>query len=98
MSFIRCCPPIVERIEYEIDNYNILPINNSTIILPTQDVELCPLKQKVICEYQKIISELEKGKKPSLTFLIDEISSITISNDIDSSVLQYYLNNKSWKI
>lgn len=90
---IKCCPPIIEQIEFDINPDLLIPINNSTIILPTQEVNLCELKRKIICDYYKILSDLRKGKSPDLTFLIDEISSVTISDEINSNILQYYLNN-----
>ena len=63
-------------------------------ILPETDIDL--LKDKIICEYKLIISELEKGRRPDLEFLLEEISVVDLESEIDNRefIIQYYLNNK----
>jgi len=42
-----------------------------------------------------IISELERGHKPDLEFLLEEISVVDLENELDNRefIIQYYLNN-----
>ena len=43
-----------------------------------EDFDLQELKDKVICEYERIIHQLECGIQPDLEFLLEEISLIDI--------------------
>lgn len=96
MSCCKCCPPIISNFEFEIgNNIFISNIGDVTLpIIPETDIDL--LKDKIICEYKLIISELEQGKMPDLEFLLDEISTVFIEKELDNRefVIQYYLNNK----
>ena len=92
---MRCCKPIISVFEYDISN-DIFISKRQDIKLPIQpetDIDL--LKDKIICEYKLIISELERGHKPDLEFLLEEISVVDIENEIDNRefIIQYYLNN-----
>ena len=98
MACCRCCNPIIENFEFELGN-DIFISNNLDIkipIQPTTDIDF--LKDKIICEYKLIISELEKGHKPDLEFILEEISVVDLENEIDNRefIVQYYLNNKIW--
>lgn len=92
-----CCNPIIEPYEFEIDDKSIIVSNiknNLKIpIQPTADIDL--LKDKVICEYKRIISDLERGRTPTLDFLLEEISAIDLNTEIDNRefIISYYLNN-----
>lgn len=96
MSCCRCCKPIIENFEFELgDDIFIAHQENIKIpIEPTTDIDL--LKDKIICEYKWIISELEKGHYPDLKFILEEISAVDLENEIDNRefIVQYYLNNK----
>lgn len=93
----RCCKPIIEG-EFEISN-DIITNNNppqdiKIPIIPTTDIDL--LKEKVICDFQRIISDLERGlNPPDLEFLLETISAIELDNEINNRefIIQYYLNN-----
>lgn len=92
---MKCCNPIIQIFEFEI-NDDIIVSNSKDYfpIAPQTDIEL--LKDKVICEYKKIISDLENGLKPDIEFLLEEISTIDIEKEIDNRefIVQYYLNNQ----
>ena len=89
----RCCPPIISPIEYEKDNNLIIPEHDNIHIpiVPETDIDL--LKDKVICEYLRIISDLERGQYSNLEILLEEISLIDIELDNKEFYIQYYLNN-----
>ena len=95
MSCCKCCPPIIPIFEFEISNdIFISSVKNINIpITPETDIDL--LKDKIICEYKSIISELEQGHKPDLKFLLEEISVVSLENELDKRefIIQYYLNN-----
>lgn len=61
------------------------------------------LKEKVICEFQTLLTKIRKGYKLDYEFILEEISFINLikDNEIDDKLsliaLQYYLNNK-WQI
>ena len=95
MSCCKCCQPIIPIFEFEINNDIFIPNVEDIIlpIIPETDIDL--LKDKIICEYKLIISELEKGYKPDLEFLLEEISVVDLENELDNKefIIQYYLNN-----
>lgn len=91
---MKCCKPIISLFEFEI-NDDIFISNSSDLIpiTPQTDIEL--LKNKVICEYKALLTALERGQKPNIEFILEEISAIDIENEIDNRefIIQYYLNN-----
>lgn len=96
MACCRCCNPIIENFEFELSE-DIFVQNNQNLQIPIEpitDIDL--LKDKIICEYKYIISELERGHKPDLEFILEEISAVDLENEIDNRefIVQYYLNNK----
>lgn len=95
MSCCKCCGPIIPIFEFEINNDIFIPnVKDINLpIIPETDIDL--LKDKIICEYKLIISELEKGHKPNLEFLLEEISVVDLENELDNKefIVQYYLNN-----
>lgn len=81
---IRDSPKINNKIYDGIIN---LPYNN----------RICELKDKAICNYTDILSQLECGQLPDLEFLLEEISLIDIEEEelsLGRIELQYseYLN------
>ena len=95
MNCCKCCSPIIPIFEFNLsDDIFISSIKDINLpIVPETDVDL--LKDKIICEYKLIISELEKGHKPNLEFLMEEISAVDLENELDNRefIIQYYLNN-----
>ena len=95
MSCCKCCKPIIPIFEFELgDDIFISGVKNIKLpITPETDIDL--LKDKIICEYKLIISELEKGHRPDLEFLLEEISAVDLENELDNRefIIQYYLNN-----
>ena len=95
MSCCKCFWPIITIFEFEINNDIFIPnVKDINLpIIPETDIDL--LKDKIICEYKLIISELEKGHKPNLEFLLEEISVVDLENELDNRefIIQYYLNN-----
>lgn len=95
MSCCKCCPPIIPIFEFDLTNdifiSSVKDINIS--IMPETDIDL--LKDKIICEYKLILSELERGHRPNLEFLLEEISAVELENELDNRefIIQYYLNN-----
>jgi len=95
MSCCKCCLPIISDFEFEISNDIFISdykdINLS--IVPETDIDL--LKDKIICEFKLIISELEQGHRPNLEFLLEEISAVDLEKELDDRefIIQYYLNN-----
>ena len=91
---MSCCKPLIQFFEYEI-NDDIFISNSKDLIpiTPQTDIEL--LKDKVICEYKLLITLLEKGQKPNIEFILEEISAIDIEKEIDNRefIIQYYLNS-----
>ena len=90
-----CCKPIIPIFEFNISNDIFIPGDTNVVlpIDPETDIDL--LKDKIICEYKLIISELERGRKPNLEFLLEEISVVDLENELDNRefIIQYYLNN-----
>lgn len=95
MSCCKCCSPIIPIFEFPISG-DIFISNVEDVNLPiTPETDIDLLKEKIICEYKLIISELEQGHKPDLEFLLEEISAVDLENEIDNRefIIQYYLNN-----
>lgn len=91
----RCCIPINSDFEFPIDN-NILTINDKLRINLNEDyTDIEKLKEKIICDFQKILTELNKGKNPDINTLLEEISVVELDLDLDKRefIVQYYLNN-----
>ena len=90
-----CCKPIIPIFEFDISNDIFIPsVKDINLpIIPETDIDL--LKDKIICEYKLIISELERGRRPNLDFLLEEISLVELNNEVDNRefYIQYYLNN-----
>lgn len=91
----KCCIPINQDFEFPINN-NILTVNDKISININDDytdIEL--LKNKIICDYQKFLTELYKGKKPDISTILEEISIVDLDSDLDKRefIIQYYLNN-----
>lgn len=99
MACCRCCNPIIENFEFELNDDIFIQGNNQDLKIPIEPItDIDFLKDKIICEYKLIISELEKGHKPNLEFILEEISAVDLENEIDNRefIVQYYLNNKLW--
>ena len=96
MGCCKCCPSLIPYFESELSNDIFISSAKKVKlpILPETDIDL--LKDKIICEYKLIISELEKGRRPDLEFLLGEISVVDLESEIDNRefIIQYYLNNK----
>lgn len=100
MSCCKCCSDLIFEFEFELGNDIFISEKKDNIllpILPETDIDL--LKDKIICEYLRIISELEQGKQPEIEFLLEEISAVNLENELDNReyIIQYYLNNEIWK-
>lgn len=82
-----CCNPIIPVFEYEIGN-NILSPPKENLQLPiTPEFDVDLLKDKVICDYLSIISKLERGQKPELESLLQDLSQIYIK-EIENNTAQ----------
>ena len=91
---MKCCKkPSNSIFEFEITDNILIPEKGIIPIIPETDIDL--LKDKIICEYKQIITQLEKGYKPNLEFLLEEISVVDLENELDKRefIVQYYLNN-----
>ena len=95
MSCCKCCPPIIPIFEFDLTDDIFIPSVNDINIPITPETDIDLLKDKIICEYKLIISELERGRKPDLEFLLEEISVVDLENELDNRefIIQYYLNN-----
>ena len=95
MGCCKCCKPIIPIFEYNISDDIFIPSVKDIKIPITRETDIDLLKDKIICEYKLIISELEKGHKPDLEFLLEEISVVDLENELDNRefIIQYYLNN-----
>ena len=95
MSCCKCCSPIIPIFEFDLSNDIFIQDEKELQlpIVPETDIDL--LKDKIICEYKRIISELERGQRPNLDFILDEISAVDLENELDNRefIIQYYLNN-----
>lgn len=95
MSCCKCCKPLIPIFEFDLsDDIFISSVEDVNLpITPQTDIDL--LKDKIICEYKQIISELERGHKPELEFLLEEISAVDLESELDNRefIIQYYLNN-----
>lgn len=98
MGCCKCCSPVIINFEYEIGNDIFTPSNSSEQIkLPIDPItDIDKLKEKIICDYQLIITKLERGENPDLEFLLEEISAVDLEKLIDNRefIIQYYLNNR----
>lgn len=98
MGCCGCCKPIIPIFEFEITN-DILVSEKQNVILPiTPETDIELLKDKIICEYKLIITELERGRRPDLEFLLEEISVVELEKELDNRefIVQYYLNNTKY--
>ena len=95
MSCCKCCPPIIPIFEFDLTDDIFIPSVNDINIPITPETDIDLLKDKIICEYKLIISELERGHRPDLEFLLEEISVVDLENELDNRefIIQYYLNN-----
>ena len=95
MNCCKCCKSIIPIFEFELgDDIFISNVKDVNLqIVPETDIDL--LKDKIICEYKLIISELERGHRPDLEFLLEEISAVDLEDELDNRefIIQYYLNN-----
>ena len=92
-----CRSPIIFVQEYEISEGILTTpsdINIEVQMIPQTDINL--LKEKIICEYQRILTQLERGNSPDLQFILNEISVVELESDLDKReyIIQYYLNNE----
>lgn len=91
----RCCKPIIDPYEYEIrDGDLLIPSNLKKFILPIKESDIQLLKDKTICDMQNIIAQLERGIQPNLEILLEQISAITLEQEIERRefIIQFYLN------
>lgn len=69
--------------EFEInDSCSKKPKSGGIKIPQIEDSDLSGLKNKIICEYEDIISKLECGIQPDLEFLLEEISLVYLYDEI----------------
>lgn len=74
------CNPISEPFEFPIIDKE----NNTDIHIEDYYPDLCnlcELKEKIICDFQSIISKLECGIQPDLEFLLEEVSIVYIYDE-----------------
>lgn len=78
MNNCRCNSPVPQPFEFEIQDkcLNIFKSQFSELFPISNN--LSELKNKIICEYLKIIDKLECGIHPDLEFLLEEISLVEI--------------------
>ena len=82
MACCKCCPNLLPLEEFElgsdvlISDYKDLELP----ILPITDID--KLKDKIICDYLLVISELEQGKQPKLEILLEEISVVDLEDEL----------------
>ncbi len=72
------------ELDFRLKEFEILDpiIKQLNVHLDISDISnLQELKEKVICEYFKIINQLECGTQPDLEFLLEEISLIDIQEN-----------------
>ena len=95
MSCCKCCRPIIPIFDIPISDDIFIPSVKDIKIPITPETDIDLLKDKIICEYKLIISELERGRRPNLDFLLEEISLVELNNEVDNRefYIQYYLNN-----
>lgn len=95
MSCCKCCLPIIPIFEFPLSDDIFIPSVKDINLPITPETDIDLLKDKIICEYKLIISELEQGRKPDLEFLLEEISAVDLENELDNRefIIQYYLNN-----
>lgn len=95
MSCCRCCAPLIPIFEFKLGDDIFIPSVKDINLQITPETDIDLLKDKIICEYKLIISELERGRKPDLEFLLEEISAVDLENELDNRefIIQYYLNN-----
>lgn len=78
MNRCGCSTPIPEPFEFKIiDSDNNLKLYISKELFPLVN-DLQELKDKIVCEYLKIIDNLECGIKLDLGFLLEQISLVEI--------------------
>lgn len=96
MSCCKCCKPIILNFEFDLPSDIFIPTREGIKIPlePITDIDL--LKEKIICEYTRIISDLERGRRSDLEFILEEISAVNLEQELDNRefIVQYYLNNK----
>ena len=91
----KCCIPINQDFEFPINN-NILTVNDKISININDDytdIEL--LKNKIICDYQKLLTELYKGKKVYFSTNSNNITAMVHSGKI--KFLLYVVSDGSSK-
>lgn len=67
-----------QPIEFPIsEQVNVITNTPFILEIPYSDYS-CQLKEKIICNFNDILSELECGILPDLSFLLEEISSLDV--------------------
>lgn len=75
-----CCNPKSIPIEYPIIDSYFPEINLNKCFCQDWE-EICKLKQKIICEFWKVLHGLNCGIQPDLQFLLQEISYLYAISD-----------------
>lgn len=70
-----CIQPGIQFEEYQFKDKLITKGCKLDLGIPRPNL-ICELKEKVICDYDQILQDLECGKHPELEFILQEISLI----------------------
>ena len=67
-------------IEFKIQECPQVHINCGPLLPNTNDIDWCTLQQKVICDFQKVIKQLECGIQPDIEIILEEISLLFMNS------------------
>lgn len=89
------CRPVDPVLETEITDDIFISGNTEDYFPLTPETDINALKEKIICDFEKILTRLEHGSIPDLKFLLNEIAAVDTYKEIKNSkfVVQYFLNN-----
>ena len=80
-----CSHVINEPFEFKISDCRPRKCSNCQLLPNTIDSDLDELKSKIICDFQKVIKQLECGIQPDIESILEEISLIYINNCLSAN-------------
>lgn len=86
MKFGCGCSQITyEPFEFKISDCKPQTCSNCKLLPNTIDSNLNELKNKIICDFQNVVKQLECGIQPDIELILEEISLIYINNCLSAN-------------
>lgn len=69
-----------DPIEFKIQECPQIHVNCGPLLPNTNELDWCKLQNKVICDFQKVIKQLECGIQPDIEIILEEISLLFMNS------------------